>query len=269
MRFFPVARPHGMDYAPEQLPKQDIYMHIDLNADLGEGAPHDRALLALVSSVNISCGVHAGDPDSLAAAIRQALLHGVRIGAHPSFPDREHAGRAPMHLPFPKLRNHLLYQLGALDALVRAQGTRLAHVKPHGALYNQAADDPQLAEDFVLIVQEFDPSLALVGLAGGELYHAARQVGMGFIAEAFADRRYTSAGTLLPRADERALIHDPQMALAQSLEIITNGFVTAVEGSRVPVQADTLCLHGDTPEALLFAQTLRAAFLEAGIQVRA
>jgi UPF0271 protein len=258
-----------MDYAPDQLPKQDVSMHIDLNADLGEGAPHDSALLALVSSANISCGVHAGDPDSLAAAIRQALVHGVRIGAHPSFPDRERAGRAPMHLPFPQLRNQLLYQLGALGALVRAQGTRLAHVKPHGALYNQAAEDRQLAEDLVLIVQEFDPSLALVGLAGSELLYAARQVGLRFIAEAFADRRYANTGSLLPRSDARALIHDPQEALAQSLQIITDGFVTAVDGSRVPVQADTLCLHGDTAEALQLAQTLRASFLEAGIMVRA
>jgi UPF0271 protein len=258
-----------MDYAPDQFPKQDVSMHIDLNADLGEGAPHDSALLALVSSANISCGVHAGDPDSLAAAVHQALVHGVRIGAHPSFPDRERAGRAPMHLPFPQLRNHLLYQLGALGALVRAQGTRLAHVKPHGALYNQAAEDRQLAEDLVLIVQEFDPSLALVGLAGSELLYAARQTGMRFIAEAFADRRYANTGSLLPRSDARALIHDPQEALAQSLQIITDGFVTAVDGSRVPVQADTLCLHGDTAEALQLAQTLRASFLEAGIMVRA
>lgn len=243
-------------------------MHLDLNADLGEGFPHDRELLTLVSSANISCGVHAGDPDSLANAIRHALAHGVRIGAHPSFPDREHGGRATMHLPFPQLRNHLLYQLGGLSALVKAQGARLAHVKPHGALYNQAADDRQLAEDLVLIVQEFDPSLALVGLAGGEVFYAARQVGMRFIAEAFADRHYTAAGTLLPRSDARALIQDPREALAQAMEIITDGFVTAVDGSRVPVQADTLCVHGDTPEALLFAQTLRAAFLEAGIEVR-
>lgn len=243
-------------------------MHVDLNADLGEGGPHDRELLTLVSSANISCGVHAGDPDTLAAAIRLALAGGVRIGAHPSFPDREHAGRRPMELPFAQLRNHVLYQLGALDALVRAQGGRLSHVKPHGALYNQAAEDRQLAEDLVLIVQEFDATLALVGLAGGELLYAARQVGMRFLAEAFADRRYTSAGTLLPRSDARALIHDPEEALAQSLEIITDGFVTAVDGARVPVAADTLCLHGDTPEALVFARTLRTAFTAAGIEIR-
>jgi len=243
-------------------------MHIDLNADLGEGAEHDHALLALVSSASISCGVHAGDADAMASAIRHAMAHGVRIGAHPSFPDREHGGRAPMQLAFASLRNHLLYQLGALDALVRAQGTRLAYVKPHGALYNQAATDRRLAEDLVLVVQEFDPGLALMGLAGGELDYAARQQGLRFIAEAFADRRYTSTGELLPRSDERALIHDPEQALAQALEIITEGFVTAVDGSRVPVQADSLCLHGDTPEALLFARTLCAAFAEAGIAVR-
>lgn len=243
-------------------------MQIDLNADLGEGAPYDRELLALVSSANISCGVHAGDPDTIATAIRLAMAHGVSIGAHPSFPDRENYGRTPMQLPFPRLRVHLLYQLGAIDALVKAQGTRLAHVKPHGALYNQAAEDRQLAEDLVMIVQEFDASLALVGQSGGELFYATRQVGMRFIAEAFADRRYTSAGTLLPRNDTRAVIHDPQQALAQAMEIITDGFVTAVDGSRVPVEADTLCLHGDTPEALVFAQTLRAAFAEAGIQLK-
>ncbi len=243
-------------------------MYIDLNADLGEGAAHDRELLALVSSASISCGVHAGDADVMAAAIRQALAHCVRIGAHPSFPDREHGGRAPMQLSFASLRNHLLYQLGALDALVRAQGTRLSFVKPHGALYNQAAVDRQLAEDLVLVVQEFDPRLALMGLAGGELDYAARQVGLRFVAEAFVDRRYSPSGSLVPRSDARALLHDPQEALAQALEIITEGFVTAVDGSRVPVQAESLCLHGDTPEALQFARTLRAAFLEAGIAVR-
>ncbi len=243
-------------------------MQIDLNADLGEGAAHDRELLALVSSASISCGVHAGDADAMASAIRHALAHGVRIGAHPSFPDRANGGRAPMQPGFASLRNHLLYQLGALDALVRAQGTRLAYVKPHGALYNQAAADRQLAEDLVLVVQEFDPRLALMGLAGSELGYAAGQAGLHFIPEAFADRHYSPSGALLPRSDARALLHDPQEALAQALEIITDGFVTAVDGSRVPVQADSLCLHGDTPEALLFARTLCAAFAEAGIMVR-
>lgn len=243
-------------------------MHIDLNADLGEGGPHDRELLGLVTSANISCGVHAGDPETITAAIRLAITHRVRIGAHPSFPDRENFGRTGMQLPFATLRSHLLYQLGAIDALVKAQGVQLSHIKPHGALYNQAATDPVLAEDLVMIFQEFNPALAIVGLAGGELVHAARQAGMPVIPEVFADRTYTLFGTLVPRNEPFAVIHDSQQAIAQSLTMIREGYVMSVEGHRVNVQADTLCLHGDTPEALEFARQLRAAFADAGIQIR-
>lgn len=242
-------------------------MYIDLNADLGEGGLHDRELLALVSSANISCGVHAGDPDTMTTAVRLAIAHGVRIGAHPSWPDREHGGRREMQLGFASLRNHLLYQLGAIDALVRAQGVQLSHIKPHGALYNQAATDRVLAEDLVMIVQEFNPALVVIGLAGGELLHAARQAGLRTRSEVFADRAYTAWGTLVPRSDPRALLHDPQQAAAQSLSMIRDGYVTAVDGSRVEVQAETLCLHGDTPQALEFAQALRAVFAQEGITV--
>ncbi len=242
-------------------------MHIDLNADLGEGGLHDRELLALVSSANISCGVHAGDPDTMTTAVRLAIAHGVRIGAHPSWPDREHGGRREMQLGFASLRNHLLYQLGAIDALVRAQGVQLSHIKPHGALYNQAATDRVLAEDLVMIVQEFNPALVVVGLAGGELLHAARQAGLRTRSEVFADRAYTAWGTLVPRSDPRALLHDSQQAVAQSLSMLRDGYVTAVDGSRVKVEAQTLCLHGDTPQALEFAQALRAVFAQEGITV--
>ncbi len=240
-------------------------MHIDLNADLGEGGLYDRELLALVSSANISCGVHAGDPDTMTTAIRLAIAHGVQIGAHPSWPDREHGGRREMQLGFASLRNHLLYQLGAIDALLKAQGAQLSHIKPHGALYNQAAADRDLAEDLVMIVQEFNPALVVVGLAGGELLHAARQAGLRTRSEVFADRAYTAWGTLVPRSDPRALLHDPQLAIAQSLSMIRDGFVTAVDGSRVQVEAETLCLHGDSPQALEFAKALRAAFAHEGI----
>ncbi|MDP1931116.1 MAG: 5-oxoprolinase subunit PxpA [Gammaproteobacteria bacterium] len=240
-------------------------MHIDLNADLGEGGSHDRDLLALVTSANISCGVHAGDPDTIAAAIRLAIAHRVRIGAHPSFPDRENFGRSEMQLPFATLRNHMLYQLGAIDALVKAQGTELSHIKPHGALYNQAATDRVLADNLAMIFQEFNPTLTIVGLAGGELVHAARQANLRVKSEVFADRTYTLFGTLVPRSDPGAVIHDPQRAIAQSLTMIRDGYVMSVDGHRVDVQADTLCVHGDTPEALLFAKQLRAAFTEAGI----
>jgi UPF0271 protein len=242
-------------------------MQIDLNADLGEGGSHDRELLTLVSSANISCGVHAGDATSMTTAIQLAINHKVRVGAHPSFPDRENGGRKPMQLSFPSLRDHLRHQLETISKLASAHDTRLAHVKPHGALYNQAAVDRRLAEDLVMIIQEFDARLAIVGLAGGELTHAARQLNMTTLEEAFADRVYASDGTLLPRSDPRALIHDPRQAVAQSLEIVSKGFVTSVDGKRIPVQADTLCIHGDTAEALTFAKCLLQAFEDAGIRV--
>lgn len=242
-------------------------MQIDLNADLGEGGPYDRELMALVSSANISCGVHAGDAESMNTAIQLALSHKVKIGAHPSFPDRKNSGRKPMQLSFPSLRDHLRHQLEAIAKLASNHDTRLAHVKPHGALYNQAAVDRRLAEHFVSIIQEFDASLAIVGLAGGELTHAARQLRMMTLEEAFADRVYASDGTLLPRSDPRALIHDPRQAVAQGLEIVSGGFVTSVDGNRVPVKADTLCIHGDTPTALEFAVQLLQALRDAGIRV--
>jgi UPF0271 protein len=244
-------------------------MHIDLNADLGEGAPSDQDLLALISSASICCGVHAGDADTISRAILHARTHGVRLGAHPSFPDREHGGRSAMELSFSQLRNHLLYQLGALDALVRAQDAQLAYVKPHGALYNQAAADRQLAEDLVVIVREFDPALALMGLAGSELCNAAQNAGLPFIAEAFVDRRYNARGGLLPRSDKRALIRTPQLALAQALDIVRKGTVNTVDGDCLRVHAQTLCLHGDTPDAPAFARALREAFAKEGIAVRA
>ena len=242
-------------------------MHIDLNSDLGEGGLHDSELLALVSSANISCGVPAGDPDTMTTAIRLASARSVSIGANPSWPDREHGGRREMQLGFASLRNHLLYQLGAIAALATAQGAQLSHVKPHGALYNQAATDRVLAEDLVMVLQEFNPVLVVVGLAGGELLRAARQAGLRTRSEVFADRAYTAWGTLVPRSDPRALLRDPQQAVAQSLSMIREGYVTAVDGSRLQVEAETLCLHGDTPQALMFARELRAVFAQEGIIV--
>lgn len=241
-------------------------MRIDLNADLGEGGPHDRELLGIVSSANISCGVHAGNADTLAAAIRHSLAQGVAIGAHPSFPDREHFGRRAMALSFDSLRDHLLYQLHALAGLVQAEGGALQHVKPHGALYNQAAVDAQLAEDLVRIVREFNPGLRMVGLASGKLIAAARAEGMTVWQEAFADRRYAPDGTLLSRTDPRALIHEEEEALEQCLQILTTRSVTAIDGSRVALCADTLCLHGDSAEALAFARRLREGLAAAGIE---
>lgn len=242
-------------------------MHIDLNADLGEGGNCDAELLGLCSSANISCGVHAGNADTMATAIRLAMARGVRIGAHPSFPDRENMGRSEMQLPFASLRNHLFYQLGAIDLLARTHGARLSHIKPHGALYNQAAVDRELAESLVFIFQEFDPALALMTLAGGELEYAGRQAGLQVISEGFADRRYTLFGTLLPRSEPGAVIDDSAEAVAQSLRMILEETVIANDGTPVRVRADSLCIHGDTPEALQLARALHQAFHKAGIQV--
>jgi UPF0271 protein len=242
-------------------------MRIDLNADLGEGANHDHELLALVSSANISCGVHAGDANSMDAAIRLAKVHNVRIGAHPSFPDREHCGRRVMQLPFPSLRHHLLDQLSALESLARGQDVKLSHIKPHGALYNQAAVDAELAAAIASICKEFDPELAVVGLAGGELLRQAQHIGLSVIAEGFADRRYASDGSLVPRSDPHALIHEPKEAVQQCLEMIYEGVVTTLQGERIPMRVDTLCLHGDTPQALALAQALTEALHKAQIQI--
>lgn len=244
-------------------------MHVDLNADLGEGAPDDAALLALVSSVNIACGWHAGDARLMQATVAAALARGVAIGAHPSYPDREHFGRREMQLQPEEVRTDLLYQIGALDALVRAAGGRLHHVKPHGALYNQAARDPALADAIAAAVRAVDPGLAIYGLAGGELLRAAERAGLRAVAEVFADRGYRADGSLVPRSQPGALVDDVDEAVARTLRMVREGVVTAVSGETVPLQAQTLCLHGDGPHALAFARAIHQALSDAGVELRA
>ncbi|WP_422015975.1 5-oxoprolinase subunit PxpA [Roseateles sp.] len=244
-------------------------MHVDLNADLGEGAPDDDELLTLVSSANIACGWHAGDARLMQATVTAALARGVAIGAHPSYPDREHFGRREMQLAPADVRADLIYQIGALDALVRAAGGRLHHVKPHGALYNQAARDPVMADAVAGAVLDVDPSLALYGLAGSELLRAAERAGLRAVAEVFADRGYRADGSLVPRGQPGALIHDADEAVARTLRMVRDGSVVAVTGETVPLQAQTLCLHGDGPHALAFARALHAALTQAGVQLRA
>lgn len=244
-------------------------MHVDLNADLGEGAPDDAELLALVSSANIACGWHAGDARLMQATVTAALARGVAIGAHPSYPDRENFGRSEMQLRPDEVRADLIYQIGALDALVKAQGGRLHHVKPHGALYNQAARDPALADAVAAAVLDVDPGLALYGLAGSELLKAAERAGLRPVAEVFADRGYRADGSLVPRSQPGALIHDVDEAVARTLRMLREGVVQAVTGETVALQAHTICLHGDGPHALAFARALRAALTDAGIELRA
>jgi 5-oxoprolinase (ATP-hydrolysing) subunit A len=247
---------------------------IDLNCDLGEsyGAwtmGQDEQVLAHVSSANIACGFHAGDPDTMRRTVQLAAARGVAIGAHPSLPDLQGFGRREMAVSADEAYALVLYQIGALSAFVKSARSRLHHVKPHGALYNMAARDAALAAAIAAAVADFDRDLILVGLAGGALLGAGRAAGLAVAAEAFCDRRYRADGSLTPRRETGAVIHDLDAAVAQGLSIALHGAATAGDGSRVAIAADTLCIHGDKPDAAAFAQRLRAALAEAGVEVRA
>jgi UPF0271 protein len=244
-------------------------MSVDLNADLGEGCENDEALLQLVSSANIACGFHAGDAQTMLQSVRWAIQYGVAIGAHPSFPDRENFGRTAMQLPPETVYAQVVYQLGALAAIARAEGGKMVHVKPHGMLYNQAATDEVLSDAIARAVHEVDPSLVLVGLAGSELIRAGERLGLKTRQEVFADRRYQSDGNLVPRSQPDAMIETDALALEQTLGMILDQQVVSRDGVKVPVQADTVCLHGDGEHALAFARSLRAAFAEKNIPVSA
>lgn len=235
-------------------------MKIDLNADLGEGGDSDRALLQLVSSANIACGFHAGDAQTMLQSVRWAKAFGVAIGAHPSFPDRENFGRTAMQLPPETVYAQMIYQIGALKSLAESEGERLAHVKPHGMLYNQAAVDATLADAIARAVKAIDADLILVGLAGSESIRAAARHGLRTREEVFADRGYLSSGALVPRSQPGAMIEEEARAIQQTLTMVKEGRVESVSGEWVAVNAQTVCLHGDGAHALLFAERLRDLF---------
>lgn len=249
--------------------RQSARMAIDLNADLGEGGARDAQLLALVSSANISCGAHAGDEADIREALRLAIKHGVRIGAHPSYPDRENMGRTAMTMSADALQQSMLSQLDYLQSLALESSATLQFVKPHGALYNIAARDFSLATQVATAVKLFDDSLVLMGLAGSQLLAAGREAGLQVCAEAFVDRTYQTDGSLLPRSHADALIKDTALAVQQALDIITEQRVRTHDGNVIEVVADSLCIHGDTPQALSFAKALHKRLGEAGIQIRA
>ncbi|MFI4983159.1 MAG: 5-oxoprolinase subunit PxpA [Nevskiales bacterium] len=235
---------------------------IDLNADLGEsyGAwrmGDDAALMPFISSCNIACGFHAGDPRIMDHTVRLALAAGVHIGAHPSLPDIQGFGRRDMAISADEAHALVLYQIGALAAFCKARGARLHHVKPHGALYNMAARDPLLAAAIAQAVADFDRELILVGLANSASIVAGRAAGLSVWQEAFADRRYTANGQLQPRNQPGAVIVDVEQAVQQALDIARHGAVTSAEGERLTLQADTICLHGDSAHALALAARVR------------
>ncbi|WKS96745.1 5-oxoprolinase subunit PxpA [Gallibacterium anatis] len=241
--------------------------HVDLNVDLAEGCSNDQHLLQLVTSANVACGLHAGDFNEMRKAIRWAKENKVRIGAHPSFPDRENFGRTNMQLPDDELKACLLYQLGAVKALCNAEGVSLSYVKPHGALYNQAAKDESLAALIALTIKQFDPSLKLMGLSGSLMLKVAQQHGLGIISEVFADRHYLADGSLVPRSRADALVDNDEEAISQVLQMVLQGSVPTVDGQDVAIQADSICLHGDGEHAISFAKKIRKALTEKQIHL--
>ncbi|HWU75679.1 MAG TPA: 5-oxoprolinase subunit PxpA [Rhodanobacter sp.] len=247
---------------------------IDLNCDLGEsfGAwrmGDDEALLAIISSANIACGFHAGDPAIMQRTVTQALARGVAIGAHVSLADLQGFGRREMQVSADEVHAITLYQLGALHAFVHAAGGRLAHVKPHGALYNMAARERALADAIAHAIRAFDPQLCLFGLAGSALIDAGEALGLPVAAEAFADRRYLANGSLQPRSQAGAVIDDAGLATLQAIGIARDGVVQATDGESLKLHADTLCLHGDGSHAVALAHRLRAALEAAGLRIAA
>lgn len=249
---------------------ENNHLSVDLNADLGEqDTGVDEQLLALVSSVNIACGWHAGSPLMMKKCVSWAVERSVAIGAHPSFPDRENFGRIEMHLPVNEIYSGVQYQIGALCAIAGAQGAKVVHVKPHGALYNMAARDAELASVIVSAIHDVDPTLVLFGLAGSELIAAAKRAGLNSVEEVFADRRYSADGSLVKRGIAGALIDDEDQSLAQTLTMIKEGKVCAIDGSWIPVKAGTICLHGDGVHALAFARRIRNELMQQGVTVRA
>jgi UPF0271 protein len=247
---------------------------VDLNCDIGEsfgawtmGA--DADVLSHVTSANIACGFHAGDPATMRKTVDLALERGVAIGAHPGLPDLAGFGRRVIEVTPGEAYEMVVYQVGALAAFAAARGTRLAHVKPHGALYNMAATRAPLADAIARAVRDVDRALMLFGLAGSRLIAAARSAGIVAVEEVFADRRYAADGTLVSRSEKGAVIDDTGLAVRQAVRMVREGKVTAIDGSEVRVHADTICIHGDTPGAAEHARALRAALSDAGIDVAA
>jgi 5-oxoprolinase (ATP-hydrolysing) subunit A len=241
-------------------------LQIDLNCDMGEsfGAytiGNDAALMPFITSANIACGFHGGDPRVMARTVRLAFDHHVALGAHPGFNDLVGFGRRALDATPEEIESDVLYQIGALSAFAQAQGAKLAHVKPHGALYNIAAIQPRVALAIARAVARFDSQLVLVGLAtSSAMASAAREFSLRFAREGFCDRAYNRDGTLRSRRDPGSLIHDPQRAATQALQMVRDGTVTTPEGETIALVVDTLCVHGDTAEAMAILQAVRDGF---------
>ena len=244
-------------------------LSVDINADLGEGAGHDEELFDLISSANIATGFHAGDSDSMHAAVSAAKKHGVAVGAHPSFFDRENFGRKELKISSPEVFDAVAYQLGVFQAIASAVGVRPNHVKPHGALYNMAVRDQDLADAIARGIKSVDPKLILFAPNKSELARAGEAYALQIAREIFADRNYLNDGWLVPRTRPDALLRDPKEAAARVLRMLREHKVRSVEGRDVEVRGETICVHGDTPGAVEFARELRSQLEREGVRISA
>jgi len=244
-------------------------LSVDINADLGEGSGHDEELFELISSANIATGFHAGDSDSMHAAITAAKKHGVAVGAHPSFFDRENFGRKELKISTLEIFDAVAYQLGVFQAIASAVGVQPNHVKPHGALYNMAVRDQELADSIARAIESVDPQLILFAPDKSELARAGDAHGLQIAREIFADRNYLNDGWLVPRTRPDALLRDPNEAAQRVLRMLREGKVRSVEGRDVDVRGETICVHGDTPGAVEFAHELRSQLEHEGVKIRA
>jgi 5-oxoprolinase (ATP-hydrolysing) subunit A len=247
---------------------------VDLNSDLGEGYGRwalgdDAAMLEVVTSANVACGFHAGDPATIERTVGTAVERGVAVGAQVSYPDLAGFGRREIDVAPADLTADVLYQLGALEAFAKAAGSRVRYVKPHGALYNRIARDPVQAAAVVEAIRRYDPALPLLTLPGSAAMEAAREAGVPTVAEGFADRAYTGEGRLVSRREPGAVLHDPERVAARAVVMATEGRVETIDGGQVEVEVRSLCVHGDTPGAVDLARAVRAALEEAGVALEA
>ena len=246
---------------------------IDINSDLGEsfGAwkmGDDSAMLDVVSSANVACGFHAGDPAGILKTVKAAAERGVAIGAHVGYRDLAGFGRRNMDPSSEELIGDVIYQIGALQGLAKAAGTRVTYVKPHGALYNTIAIDARQAADVIAAIRAIDPSLVLMALAGSQLVEQARSAGLTVVAEAFADRAYTPEGNLVSRREKGSVLHDPELVAQRMLRMVRDGVIEAIDGTVTKIDAQSICVHGDSPGAVAIAQRLRALLEQSGLAVQ-
>ncbi|MBE8597688.1 LamB/YcsF family protein [Xenorhabdus sp. BG5] len=246
---------------------------IDLNSDLGESfgqwrMGNDEEILGIVSSANVACGFHAGDPVGILRTLKSAQRNNVAIGAHVSYPDLVGFGRRKMDIANHELTADVIYQIGALQGLAAAAGTKVSYVKPHGALYNTIANDEYQAIAVIEGILAIDPNLVLVGLAGSNILKLAQESGLSTIAEAFADRAYTLQGELVSRRETGSVLHDADLVAQRMLRLVTEGGVESIDGKFTPIQADSICVHGDTPGAVAMAKQVKTVLQQAGITIQ-